>query len=121
MSEVQSSASIGALKARFQLHKYLAAAQAENHKNRGLQILLNRMDRLSDSMVLKTVRQLGKSRALDMVAITGVPIPGGNPTSTISIQERFGLPGVNTEKDVGFLLEAIDHAAAFFRKQGPPG
>jgi hypothetical protein len=62
-------------------------------------------------MVLKTVRELGKSRALDMVAITGVPIPGGNPTSTISIQERFGLPGINTEKDVGFLLEAVELAS----------
>jgi hypothetical protein len=46
MSNAQASgSSFGALKEEFLLNRYIAALQAENIKNRGLQILFNRMER----------------------------------------------------------------------------
>ena len=46
MSKAQASgSSFGALKEEFLLNRYIAALHAENIKNRGLQILFNRMER----------------------------------------------------------------------------
>jgi hypothetical protein len=73
---------------------------------------------MSDSALLKTIRELREIGALDVAAITGVPIPGGNRTRTISIQE-LGLPGIKTYKDLGMLLEAVEIAEAFFREKAP--
>ena len=118
MSRVSAS-SFAALNERFQLHRYLAASQAENVRNRGLRILANRMDdRMSNNAVLKTIRAWREGGAPDVAAITGVLIPGGNRTSTLSIQ-ALGLPGVSNPKDLGLLLEAIELAAPHFRDKAP--
>jgi hypothetical protein len=100
--------------------------QAENIKNRGLQIIFNRMERMSDNMLLKTIRELSESGALEKAAIIGIPTPGGNRISTISIQQALGLPGEglqsslghratsNPVKDIGELLEALEHINSYF-------
>ena len=126
MSKAQASASsFGALKEEFLLHKYIAGLQAENIKNRWLQILFNRMGRMSDNMLLKTIRELSESGALEMAAIIGIPMPGENLISSISIPQ-FGLPGEglqsslghratsNPVKEIGELLEAIEHVERYF-------
>ena len=83
MSKAQASASsFGALKEEFLLSRYIAGLQAENIKTRGVQILFNRMERMSDDMLLKTIRELSESGALEMAAIIGIPMPGGNRIST---------------------------------------
>ena len=67
---------LNAVKEQFLLTRLVAASQAENTRNLGLQILFNRMENMSDKTLLKTIRKLGKSGALDLAIITGKPIPG---------------------------------------------
>ena len=45
-----------ALKEQFLLNRLVAASQAEKNRNLALQILFNRMERMSDKMLLETVR-----------------------------------------------------------------
>jgi hypothetical protein len=133
MSEAQapaqvSASSFGALKEEFLLNRYVAASQAENNRNRVLRILFSRIERMSDNMLFKT-RELSEIGALDMAAITGVPMPGGNRTSTISIQQAFGLPGGGSQPTLGdrpasnpfkdgfLLLEALGHVQRYFRDE----
>jgi hypothetical protein len=128
----QASASLfGALKEEFLLNKYVSGSQTDNIRNRGLQILFNRMERMSDNMLLKTIRELSEIGALDMAAIIGIPMPGENRISTISIQQAFGLPGEglqsslghgamsNPVKEIGELLEAIEHIKRHFKEKAP--
>jgi hypothetical protein len=123
MSKAQASASsFRALKEEFFLHKYIARLQAENIKNRWLQILLNRMGRMSDTMLLETIRELSGSGALEMAAIIGISLPGENLISTISIQQPGeGLQSSlghratsNPFKETGELLEALEHIGRYF-------
>ena len=79
---------LGALKEQFLLDRLVAASQAENTRNLGLQILFNRMEHMSDKMLLKTIRMLSEIGARDLTAVTGVPVSGGEPP-IFSIQ----LPG----------------------------
>src|SRR6516162_1068492 len=102
MSKAQTSApSFGALKEDFLLNRYIVGLQAESIKHRWLQILFNRMERMSDEMLLKTIRELSESGALEMAAIIGIPMPGGNRISTISIQQAFGRPGEGPQSSSG--------------------
>ena len=82
---------LNAVKEQFLLNRLVAASQAENTRNLGLQILSNRMENMSDKVLLKTIRKLGKSGALDLATITGGPIPR-KPSPVVSIHQ-FGLPG----------------------------
>ena len=70
---------LGALKEQFLLDRLVAASQAENTRNLGLQILFNRMEHMSDKMLLKTIRMLSEIGARDLTAVTGVPVWGANP------------------------------------------
>ena len=79
---------LGALKEQFLLDRLVAASQAENTRNLGLQILFNRMEHMCDKMLLKTIRMLSEIGARDLTAVTGVPVSGGR-TPIFSIQ----LPG----------------------------
>ena len=79
---------LGALKEHFLLNRYVAASQAEKNRNLALQILFNRMERMSDKMLLKTVRVLSEIGAQELTALTGAPLSGGR-TPTFSIQ----IPG----------------------------
>jgi hypothetical protein len=129
----QASASLfGALKEEFLLNRYVSGSQAANIKNRGLQILFNRMERMSDNMLLKTIKELSEIGALDMAAITGIPMPGENRISTSSIQQAFELPGErlrsllgphatsNPVKQTGEVLEALEHIERHFKERAPP-
>ena len=70
---------LGALKEQFLLDRLVAASQAENTRNLGLQILFNRMEHMSDKMLLKTIRMLSEIGARDLTAVTGVPVWGATP------------------------------------------
>ena len=70
---------LGALKEQFLLNRLVAASQAENSRNLGLQILFSRMEHMSDKMLLKTIRMLSEIGARDLTAVTGVPVWGANP------------------------------------------
>jgi hypothetical protein len=61
-----------------------------------------------------------------MAAIIGIPMPGENRISTISIQQAVGLAGeglqsssghramANPVKKIGELLEAMEHVERYF-------
>jgi hypothetical protein len=117
--------SFGALKEEFLLKRYIARLQAENIKNQGHQILSNRMERMSDNMVLKTIK-LSESTALEMAAIIDIPTPEGNRISTISAQQAveplgehlkslLGYAPSNPFKTAGELLEALEHIEHHFK------
>jgi hypothetical protein len=111
---------VGALKEQFLINRLVAASQAETNRNLALQILFNRMEHMSDKMLVKTIRVLGEIGALDLTALTGTSVPGGR-SFMVSIQQAFRLPGVdpqpslgdrpasNPVKDAGMLLEAMKH------------
>jgi hypothetical protein len=111
---------LGALKEQFLLNRLVAASQAENTRNLGLQILFNRMEHMSDKLLLKTIRMLSEIGALDLTALTGTPVPGGR-SFMVSIQQAFRLPEVGSQpslgdrpasnplKDAGMVLEAMEH------------
>jgi hypothetical protein len=117
---------LNALKDQFLLNRLVAASQVEDTRNLGIRILYERMDKMSDRMLLKTVTKLAKMGAVDLAAITGGPIPGRS-SPMVSIQQAFGLPGGGSQsalgnrtasnpfKDTGMLLEAIEHVSAHFR------
>ena len=110
---------VGALKEQFLLNRYVAASQAENNRNLALRILLNRMEKMSDNMLLRTIRHLSEIGALDLTVVTRTP--------TVSIQQEFGRlrggsqprPTSNPFKDAGDLLEALEHIARYFRDKAP--
>ena len=87
---------LGALKEQFLLNRLVAASQAENSRNLGLQILFSRMEHMSDKMLLKTIRMLSEIGARDLTAVTGVPVSGGR-TPMFSIQ----LPGEGSQLSLG--------------------
>ena len=111
---------VGAFKEHFLINRLVAASQAETNRNLGLQILFNRMEHMSDKMLVKTIRVLGEIGTLDLTALTGTPVPGGR-SFMVSIQQAFRLPGVDSEpslgdrpasnpvKDAGMLQEAMEH------------
>ena len=118
---------LNAVKDQFLLNRLVASSQAENARDLAVQILRDRMSRMSNSTLLKTVKVLSDAGAQDLTAaVTGTPVPRGR-TPMVSIQQAFGLPGggfqpslgncttSNPVKDTGLLLEAVAHAAAFFR------
>ena len=87
---------LGALKEQFLLNRLVAASQAENSRNLGLQILFSRMEHMSDKMLLKTIRMLSEIGSRDLTAVTGVPVSGGR-TPMFSIQ----LPGGGSQLSLG--------------------
>jgi hypothetical protein len=52
-------------------------SHAQNNRNQAIRILFNRMERMSDNMMLDTSRVLSEIAALDMTAPTGTLVPGG--------------------------------------------
>ena len=111
---------VGALKEQFLINRLVAATQAETNRNLGLQLLFNRMEHMSDKMLLKTIKVLSEMGALDLTALTGTTVPGGR-TPMVSIQQAFGLPRVgyqpasNPVKDTGMVLEAYEHFTSYLR------
>ena len=111
---------VGALKEQFLINRLVAASQAETNRNLGLQVLFNRMEHMSDKMLLKTIKVLSEMGALDLTALTGTPVPGGR-TPMVSIQQVVGPPGggsqpaSNPVKDTGMLLEAYEHLTSYLR------
>ena len=87
---------LGALKEQFLLNRLVAASQAEKNRNLALQTLFNQMERMSDKMLLKTVRVLSEIGSRELTAVTGVPVSGGR-TPMFSIQ----LPGGGSQLSLG--------------------
>jgi hypothetical protein len=82
---------LSALREQFLLNRLVAASQAENTRNLGLQILFSRMERMSDKMLLRTLRVLSEIGARDLMAVTGVPVSGGRPPHILH-SAFWGLP-----------------------------
>src|SRR6516165_5505299 len=110
---------LGALKEQFLLNRLVAASQAENTRKLALQTLFNRMERMSDKTLLKAIRMLSEIGSLDLTAIAGTEVTGG--------QTRVGLPGggsqpslcdrstSNLVKHTAMLMEPCEQIAAHLR------
>jgi hypothetical protein len=105
----------------------VATSQAENNRNQARRILLNRIGRMSDDMVFKTIRKLSEIGAVDETAATETLAPGGR-TPMDSIQQLLGhfregsqsvgdRPASNPVKDLGDFLEALEHIARYFKEK----
>ena len=117
---------LNALTEQFLLNRLVAASQAENTRDLGLQILRDKMEQMSHNTLLKAIKVLSEAGAPDLTAVTGTPVLRGR-TPMVSIHQAFGLPGVGSQsalgnrtasnpfKDTGMLLEAIEHVSAHFR------
>ena len=103
---------LGALKEQFLLNRLVAASQAENTRKLALQILFNRMERMSDKILLKTIRMLSEIGALDLTAIAGTPVTGR--------QTRVGLPGGGSQPSLGdrSTSNLVKHAAMLMEPCG---
>jgi hypothetical protein len=84
---------LNALKEQFLLNRLVAASQAENTRKLALQNLFNRMEHMSDKMLLKTVRMLSEIGALDLTATAGTEVTVG--------QTRVRLPGGDSQPSLG--------------------
>jgi hypothetical protein len=122
MSELQildRRSLLNGLKEQFLSNRDVATSKAENNRNQALRILFNRMDRMSDNGLLKTIKDLSEIGALDLTALTGIRVLEGRPPK-VSIQQAFGLsergsqpslgerPASNPVKETGDLLEALE-------------
>ena len=110
---------LGALKEQFLLNRYVAASQAEKNRCLALQILFNQMERMSDKMLLKTVRVLSEIGARELTAVTGVPVSGGRPPMfSIQIPGRGSQPSLgdrstsNLVKHTAMLMEPYEQITA---------
>jgi hypothetical protein len=103
MSDIRSSLLSG-LKEQL-LKGYVSTSQAENKRNQALRILFNRMERMSDNMLLKTMKEVSEIGALDLTAVTGISVLEGRILKP-GVGDR---PGSNPVKSTGDLLEALEH------------
>jgi hypothetical protein len=113
---------LNALKEQFLLNRYVAASQAEKNRNLALQILFNRMERMSDKMLLRTVRVLSDIGARELTAVTEVPVSGGRtPMFSIPIPGGGSQPSLcdrstsNLVKHTAMLMEPYEQIAAHLR------
>jgi hypothetical protein len=117
---------LNALKEQFLLNRLVAASQAENTRKLALQFLFNRMERMSDKMLLKTVRVLSEIGAQELTAVTGVPVSGGR-TPMFSIQPPGGgsqgslgdRSTSNLVKRTAILMEPYEQLAPLLRDKAP--
>jgi len=125
---------IDALKEQFLLTRYNAANQSEKVRQLGFELLFERMQHMSDNMLLRTLRELSEMGVIDLQSITGIAT-GARGAPLVNMQQIFGHGGIgtrddlrfgsssNTEsnpiKDTGLLLEALEHVANHFRDKGP--
>jgi hypothetical protein len=121
---------IGALKEQFLVSRYNNASQAEKTRYLGIQILFERMHKMSDNMLLKTIRELAEIGVIDLQSVTGMALGARGGSSLVNINQAFGLGGpprdtlqlgasrsteTNPIKDTGNLLEALEHIAEHFK------
>ena len=110
---------LGALKEQFLLDRLVAASQAEKNRNLALQTLFNQMERMSDKMLLKTVRVLSEIGARELTAVTGVPVSGGRtPMFSIPIPGGGSQPSLcdrSTSNLAAMLMEPYEQIAAHLR------
>jgi hypothetical protein len=107
-----------ALKEQFLLNRYIAASQAEKNRTLALQILINRIERMSNKKLLKIVRVLSEIGARELTAVTGVPVSGGRtPMFSIQIPRGSSRPSLgdrstsNLVKHTAILMEPYEQIA----------
>jgi hypothetical protein len=120
------SALVGALRDQFLLNRLVASSKVEAIRDHSLNVLFGRVDKMSDSMLIKIIEVLSEGGGPDLAAIMGVQMPG-KPPPIVSIQQAFGFAGggsqsslggrtvSNPVQDPGDLVEAVERARAYLR------
>jgi hypothetical protein len=108
------------------LNRFVASSKVEAIRDHSLNVLFGRLDKMSDSMLVKTVKVLSEGGEADLTAIMGVQMRGKS-SPTVSIQQAFGFSGggsqsslggrtvSNPVQDTGYLQEAVERARAYLR------
>jgi len=120
------SALVGALRDQFLLNRLVASSKVEAIRDHSLNVLFGRVDKMSDSMLIKIIEVLSEGGGPDLAAIMGVQMPG-KPPPIVSIQQAFGFAGGGSQssfggrtvsnpiQDPGDLVEAVERARAYLR------
>ena len=120
------SALVGALRDQFLLNRLVASSKVEAIRDHSLNVLFGRVDKMSDSMLIKIIEVLSEGGGPDLAAIMGVQMRGEG-TPIVSIQQAFGLPGGGSQSSLGGrtasnpvqdpedLVEAVERARAYLR------
>jgi hypothetical protein len=115
---------IKAVRDQFLMTRYHSSVKVEDTRLRALDILISRMDTMSDNMLMRLVENLSGAGARDLELIIGGSSAKAGPlfalqqniSSSIGQSDRMS-PGSNPVKDTGELLESLEHIAAYFREK----
>jgi hypothetical protein len=114
---------IKALRDQFLMTRYNSAVKVEDTRLRALDILISRMDNMSDNMLMRLVDNLSSAGAVDLEMIAGGS--GGKAGPLFALQQNLGIlgqtnlsPEGNPVKDAGQLLESLEHIVRYFQNRG---
>jgi hypothetical protein len=114
---------IKAIRDQFLMTRYHSAVKAEDTRLRALNVLVDRLENMSDNMLMRLVENLSGAGARDLELITGGSGAKSGPLFTVqqnlgSVLGQGGIsPGGNPVKDAGELLETLEHIAAYFKEK----
>jgi hypothetical protein len=114
---------IKAIRDQFLMTRYHSAVKAEDTRLKALDILIGRLENMSDNMLMRLVENLSGAGARDLELIAGGSGAKSGPLFTVqqnlgSIMGQGGIsPGGNPVKDAGELLESLEHIAAYFKER----
>jgi hypothetical protein len=108
---------IKALREQFLITRQNSAVEMEKARLKALEVLVDRMDKMSEPMLLKTIASLSDIGGLDLTLLT----KNNNVGPMINLQQNVGISmeSKNLEgnpiKNTGELLESLEHIANHFR------
>jgi hypothetical protein len=107
---------IKAMRDQFVLTRNNAALEVEKNRLLALDILVTRMAKMSDNMLIRVIEMLSSIGAVDLEAITNGPSP------LVTMQQNnlgiaLGKDGSNPVRDTGELLECLEHLGTHFRNK----
>jgi len=107
---------IKAFRDQFLAMRSNAAVEIEKGRLKAIEVLIDRMPRMTDMQLLKTIQSLSEITAVDLIAATKT-----GPGPLVNVQQNLGISmtqgGSNPVRQTGELLEAIEHIANHFRNK----
>jgi hypothetical protein len=113
---------VEALRHQFLAQRHIAAAESDKARTQAIHILTQRMERMSDNMLLRTVETLAKIGEIDIQALMGI-FPGkGGPMiinnvggPTVHLPAENSNPEDNPVKNTGHIVEAVQAISRFLK------
>jgi hypothetical protein len=125
------TALVNALKDQFLAQRHSSATATEAARELAARVLIGRIPRMSDNMLIRAISELAKIGDIDTQAILTGSVGGRGPLFALSQTINTAQPGNNPEitglsnnpadssvKHVGNVLEAIEHLSSYLRQKG---